>query len=92
MENVEFQKIVLEELKNIKQDVGILKSQTGEHSQMLKALILASEVHKADIDRITVDLAHVKGDVTAIRKDLSTVETITASNYSDIVHLKAIKQ
>ncbi len=84
MENQEFQKTVLEELK-------ILKGQTDENTQMLKALIHASEVHKAGMDKLTIDVAHVKGDTTSIKKDLTTVERVTASNYTDIIELKALK-
>jgi chromosome segregation ATPase len=75
----------------LEEDVSILKSQTWENTEMLKALIHASEVHKAEIDNISLKVAHIEGDVTAIKKDLSTVETVTASNYTDIVRLKAIR-
>lgn len=71
--------------------VGLLGSQTGENTQMLKALIHSSEVHKAELDNITLSVARIEGDVSAIKKDLSMVETITANNYSDIVKLKAIR-
>ena len=134
MDNQEFQKIVLEELKSIKQDTSslkqdvtglkqdvtglkqdvkivkqditnlkqdvtdlkqdnvILKNQMDENTQMLKALIHASEVHKADIDKLTFDVAHVQGNIVALRKDLTTVERVTASNYTDIIELKSIKK
>ena len=38
-----------------------------------------------------IDIAETKGEVKAIRKDLSAIELITANNWSDIVKLKAIK-
>jgi hypothetical protein len=37
------------------------------------------------------DIAHIKGDVASIKKDLSTVELVTANNYADIAKLKAVK-
>ncbi|OLN32362.1 hypothetical protein DSOL_1682 [Desulfosporosinus metallidurans] len=36
-------------------------------------------------------MAEINGEVKAIRKDLSTVELVTANNWSDIVKLKSIK-
>lgn len=99
MNNEEFQKIVIEELKSLrtdinvlKSDMNVLKSQTGENTDILKALVHSVEVVKAEQEKMTIDMAHIKGDVKAIRHDLSTVETITASNYCDIVKLKAVGQ
>ena len=37
----------------------------------------------------TID--HIKGDIEAIRKDISNVEIITSSNWSDLAKLKAAK-
>jgi hypothetical protein len=37
------------------------------------------------------DIVHIKGDVEALRKDISNVEIITSSNWNDIAKLKAIK-
>ena len=37
------------------------------------------------------DINHIKGDVEALRKDISTVEIVTANNYADIAKLKAVK-
>jgi len=40
---------------------------------------------------MTNDISHIKGDVEAIRKDISNVEIITSSNWNDIAKLKSIK-
>ncbi|MCT4596648.1 MAG: hypothetical protein N4A50_02055 [Vallitalea sp.] len=34
------------------------------------------------------DIAELKGDVSAIRKDISILQQITASNWSDIIEMK----
>ncbi|WP_290445843.1 hypothetical protein [Clostridium estertheticum] len=37
------------------------------------------------------EVFEIKGEVKSIRKDMSSVEIITANNWSDIAKLKAIK-
>jgi len=37
------------------------------------------------------EVAEIKGEVKSIRKDMSSVEIITANNWADIAKLKAIK-
>ena len=68
-----------------------LENQVTENTQILKALEHAAQVNKAEIDKMSFDIAEIKGEVSAIRKDLSAVEIITAKNWSDINYLKAIK-
>ena len=105
MNNEEFQKIVLEkfnsienevgsiknELKEIKEDSRLHRIQTKENTDILKALMHSVEVAHAKDDRMAIDIAHIKGEVTAIKKDLSTVELVTANNYADLAKLKAVK-
>lgn len=97
MNNEEFQKIVLakfdsmeKRFDSVDQRFDVQDRQIEENTQILKALVHASEVHKADIDKITIDVAHIKGDVTAIKKDLFTVETMTVKNYADIIQLRTV--
>jgi len=84
MNNKEFQNIVLEELK-------ILKSQTSENTQILKALQHSAEVNKAEHDKMMLSIARIEGDVSTVKKDLSTIELVTANNYADLAKLKAVK-
>lgn len=63
----------------------------SEHSQMLRALMHASEVHKAEIDRVNIAIARVEGEVKGIREDLTAVEFMTSKNWNDIAKLKAVK-
>jgi hypothetical protein len=71
--------------------VNTLTSQVNENTQILKALEHLAQVNKAEHDRMMIDIVETKGDVKAIRKDLSAVELVTANNWSDIVKLKSIK-
>lgn len=98
METKEFQKTVLEELKSIKSDiksvkddVRLLKTQTTENTQMLKALQYSAEVNKAEHEQMMTRLDTVQGTLSGLRKDLSTMEVVTANNYADIAKLKAVK-
>ena len=75
----------------LKTDVIELKIQVKENTEILKALEHSAQVNKAEHDRMFIDIAHTKGSIEALRKDLSTVEVITAKNYSDLAMLKAVR-
>lgn len=86
---------ILEEMKSQldenTQAVEGMKSQQDENTQILKALIHLAEVNKAEHDNMTHEIAEVLSEVKSLRRDLSTVEIITANNYADIARLKAVK-
>ncbi|WP_407313803.1 MbeD/MobD family mobilization/exclusion protein [Desulfosporosinus sp. SB140] len=71
--------------------VNTLTNQVNENTQILKALEHLAQVNRAERDRMIMDIAEIHGEVRAIRKDLSTVELVTANNWSDIAKLKSIK-
>lgn len=62
-----------------------------ETYQIVRALEHSAEVNKAEHDKMANDIVHIKGGVESIRKDISTVEVVTASNYAYIAELKAVK-
>jgi len=66
-------------------------NQLKENTQILKALEHLAQVNKAEHDKMSFDIAEISGEIKAMRKDVSNVELITASNWSDIVKLKAVK-
>ena len=81
-----------------KEELKLLRNQTKENTQILQALQHSAEVNKAEHDQMMIKLSkvegsveHVKIDVTGLRKDLSTMEIVTANNYADIAKLKAVK-
>ena len=84
-------KEVLEILKRLETKVDEIQTQQQEDHQILKALEHKAEVNKAEQDKMSNDITHIKGDVEALRKDISTVEIVTANNYADIAKLKAVK-
>ena len=66
-------------------------AQIKESTQILKALEHLAQVNKAEHDKMSFNIAEISGEIKAIRKDLSNVEIITASNWGDIAKLKAVK-
>lgn len=71
--------------------VDSLQVQVRENTDILKALEHSAQVNKTEHDRMNNDIVHLQGDVASIKKDLSKVEIITSSNWSDIALLKAAK-
>lgn len=69
----------------------IMNSKLDEHTQILDALKHASEIPKAEIDKVNDLIARVESEIKEIREDLSAVELITSKNWNDIVKLKAVK-
>ncbi|MDR3587480.1 MAG: hypothetical protein P4L59_19530 [Desulfosporosinus sp.] len=86
---------ILKAIEGLREDFNgrfdALTSQVNENTQILKALEHLAQLNKAEHDKMLVDIAETKGEVIAIRKELSAVELITANNWSDIVKLKSIK-
>ena len=66
-------------------------TQIKENTQILKALEHLAQINKAEHDKMSFNIAEISGEVKSIRKGLLNVEMITASNWSDIALLKAVK-
>lgn len=66
-------------------------AQIRENTQILNALEHLAQVNKVEHDKMAFNIAELSGEVKAIRKDLLNIEMITASNWSDIARLKAVK-
>ena len=88
---LEILKSMQQDMKSVKEDIKSIKAVQDEHTQLLRALEHRTEVILAEQENSKHELAEVKGEVKGIRKDLSNVEMITASNWSDIAKLKAVK-
>lgn len=85
------EKEILEILKAIQQDIKGLK----ESQERLENKIDGVVEQTADLlefrTKITDTVQQIKIDVEAIKKDVTNVEVITASNWADIAKLKAVK-
>lgn len=84
-------KEILEILKRLESKVDGLEEGQKENIQILRALEHSAQVNKAEHDNMSNDIAHIKGDIALIKKDLTFVEEATAKNWSDITRLKAVK-
>ena len=85
------EKEILEILKAMQQDIKGLK----ERQERLENKIDGVVEQTADLlefrTKITDTVQQIKIDVEAIKKDVTNVEVITASNWADIAKLKAVK-
>ena len=85
------EKEILEILKAMQQDIKGLK----ESQERLENKIDGVVEQTADLwefrHKITDTVKKIKIDVEAIKKDVTNVEVITASNWADIAKLKAVK-
>ena len=85
------EKEILEILKAMQQDIKGLK----ESQERLENKIDGVVEQTADLlefrTKITDTVQQIKIDVEAIKKDVTNVEVITASNWADIAKLKEVK-
>ncbi|RKD32361.1 hypothetical protein BET03_02990 [Thermohalobacter berrensis] len=79
------------EVSNLKDETTKLKIKMDETYEIVKALEHSSQVNKADHDKMENDIAHIKGNMEAIKKDIYRIEEATANNWADIARLKQAK-
>lgn len=88
-------KIDIQEMKaeqqEMKTEIININNKLDEHTLILRSLEHASEVHKAEIDKVNYAIVSVEGEVKGIREDIFAVEMITSKNWNDITKLKAVK-
>ena len=77
--------------KKFEKKFDTLESQVKENTQILKALQYSAEVNKAEHEQIITNITKIQGDISGLRKDLSTMEVVTANNYADLAKLKAVR-
>lgn len=61
----------------IQEDMDLIKTQQKEHGQILSALKCTSEVHKADVDNLTHQVAEIQGTVKNMSDNIN-------KNFSDL--------
>jgi chromosome segregation ATPase len=75
----------------LKEEINPIRIQLEENTNILKALDHKVDVISAEQQNLKHEVSEIKGEIKAVRKDLSNVEAITASNWSDLAKLKAVK-
>ncbi|MGL5715063.1 MAG: hypothetical protein ACRCX2_18750 [Paraclostridium sp.] len=88
---VELLKSLQQGQERMESKLDTMESKLNETHEIVKALEHKAEVNKAEHDKMGNDIAHIKGDVESLRKDMTSVEVITANNWADIAKLKAVK-
>ena len=79
------------DMKSMQGDIKSIKTTQEEHTQILRALEHKTDVISAEQENLKHEVFETKGEVKSMRKDMSSVEIITANNWADIAKLKAIK-
>lgn len=80
-----------EKLNPIKEDVKFIKIQQKEYGRILRILEDKAITNKAEHDNMCNEISHLSAKVENMRKDLATVEIVTARNMENIANLKVIK-
>lgn len=84
-------KTIQSDMNTMQTDMKSFKTTQEENTQILRALEHKTNVICAEQENLKHEVAEIKGEVKGIRKDMSSVELITAKNWSDITMLKAVK-
>jgi len=72
MNNEEFQTLVLKKLDKLDE----IEIKLDENIEILRALEHKAEVNKSEHDKMNNDIAHIKGTIESIKKDMSTIEIV----------------
>lgn len=84
-------KEILDILKSIQSDIKSIKTIQEEHTSLLRDLEHKTDVILAEKENSKHETAEIKDELKDMRKDMNSVEIITANNWSYIAKLKAIK-
>lgn len=76
------------ELEPIKFQLNGLQSQVGENIQILKALEHSSEINKSERDKMSNDIAYIKGYLKNIDENIDVMKEILGKHEVDIAVLK----
>ncbi|MBD5639110.1 hypothetical protein HYI18_11010 [Clostridium botulinum] len=78
-------------VSSLKEDVKYIKIQQEEQGKILRVLEDKAITNKSEHDKLSNDIIQLSGKVENMRKDLATVEVVTARNMENIAQLKVIK-
>jgi hypothetical protein len=79
------------DITNMKSDIVLIKTQQEEHGRILRILEDKTVINKAEHDKLSNDIMHLSEKVEGMRRDLATVEIVTARNMENIANLKIVK-
>lgn len=91
-------KKILDTVGEIKNEQQGMKNQLEENTVILRALEHKADVHKAELDKLTNEVATISGiqkkmqnDIEEIKHDVNILAINTAKNSLDIAKIKGIK-
>jgi hypothetical protein len=82
---------IKKDITNMKSDIVLIKTQQEEHGRILRILEDKTVVNKSEHDKLSNDIMHLSEKVEGMRRDLATVEIVTARNMENIANLKIVK-
>lgn len=89
------EKEILEVLKQMQKDNIDFRKEVNNKLDNISIKIESVHDQTADLTEFRTEtkdsLGKISKEVTQIRKDISTVEIVTANNYADIAKLKSVK-
>ena len=95
MTDRELLELLVNEIKEIKSDVGLIKTQQSEHGEILQSVRHAQESQKAQMDQLTYASARVEGRQETLDKtvdrmagDISFLVKKAAEHEDDIRELR----
>lgn len=68
----------------LKEELQPMKEQIKENTQILKALEHSSEVSKAELDKISNEVAHISGDIKSIDENMDAIKEVLGKHEIDI--------
>lgn len=88
-----FSTLLDEKLEPIKNNIKLLESKIIELKTLKEENYQVSKLleHKSEHDRFNNEISILTEEIHNIRKDLSTVEIVTARNWQYIAHQKTVK-
>ena len=86
-------------LENMQEGINEFRKETNNRFDSLEVQVKELKTGQEEIKALVGELdpknanrhIELKDSIDQLRKDLSTVEIVTASNYSDIARLKSVK-
>ncbi len=79
------------ELRGIRQDISLIKTQQSEHGEILQSLRHASETHEAEFDNLKVEMARLSGKIEGLSTDINYLVRKSVQNADDIRELRMAK-
>lgn len=79
-----------QEVSELNRRMDRFEVQQKENTAILRALEHKADVHKAGMDKLTHEVAEIKGELKELKSDISLANTVAAKNRFDIEKMKGL--